>query len=209
MSIRDRLAAGFMRFAQGLGNIGKGEEWEAIWNARLTAMEAILGKCGDNVYHSPDPFYLGGDADVLVFEDYVKGFAYVTADLTGPSEQPPNSAGLNYELMMCTRGPVEWAPSYVSRLSRYTLTNIINPNETMDFRVSFGESELSALLWLAPDLSVDTFEVLGVPSTILLAVGITDGEIGLARSEGIDTLVSKLRTGGIFPFTDPGRASIA
>lgn len=193
------------RFQQALGNIGQGKNWEHNWNVRLAGLTAALGEsASDRLYHSPTPLYLGGDADVLVFPHFVDGFTYVTADLTGESDQLPSAIG-KYELMMCTRSEADWAANLISRLSRYTLEAFLNPGETMDFAM-FGDSSLVALLFTQCD--VPTFNAFGAEQGLLLCVGITQSELEFCHEESADVLIQKLKDAGILPFTDLKRSPV-
>ncbi len=190
---------------QAAGDIDDEDEWTSVWNARMVALEAILGKSADKVFHSPIPFSIGGGADVLIFPNYQQGVAYVTTDMTGPlSAQPPNWTA-KYELMICVHEEAAWPMSLLSGLSRYTLESQLNPGDTMDCPI-FQNSELAALLFTLPE-PVHEFSVLGEPAMLLLCIGITAAELELARREGDDALVSRLKLEKIFPFTELTRRS--
>src|SRR5450432_4041223 len=94
-------------------------EQQRWWDARVAALESVLGICDGTVWYAPAPMHRKGLADVLRFRSYVEGIAYVTCDLVGDSRQMPNKWG-HYELMMCTRSENEWAPALLSRLAQYT-----------------------------------------------------------------------------------------
>jgi hypothetical protein len=95
------------------------DNWQRWWDARVAALEAVLGPCDGTVYHSPPPLHLDGYADVLRFRQFVEGVTYVTCDLIGNPRHVPNDTG-SYELMMCTRDDNKWAPAVLSRLAKYT-----------------------------------------------------------------------------------------
>ena len=198
----------FKRLAQSLGGIGQGKHWEETWNARLLVLEELLGEQEPIVYHSRTPFYLGGDADVLLFRRYVDGFAYVTADLTGDTSswQIPSRIG-NYELMICTRQEAEWAPNLISRLARYTLEAPLNPGDTMDFDM-FGRSEIQALLFTQPEISRPQFEVRGQECGLLLCIGVTQAEVAASQVLGSVEVIKRLKEAAVFPFTDLERSSL-
>ena len=50
------------------------DSWTAWWNARLAAMESILGESDDIVGHATIPFFvgadLGGATDIVYFRHY-------------------------------------------------------------------------------------------------------------------------------------------
>ena len=50
------------------------DNWQRWWDARVAALEAVLGPCDGTVYHSPPPLHLDGYADVLRFRQFVEGW---------------------------------------------------------------------------------------------------------------------------------------
>lgn len=78
------------------------DDWKRLWDARLAALEGVLGPSDGEVLHSPIPFGLGGNADVIRFRKHVDGVVYVTSDLIGDQQSKPNMLG-QYELMICLR----------------------------------------------------------------------------------------------------------
>jgi hypothetical protein len=181
-------------------------DWEKIWTARSAALKAVLGEPTEMVYHAVTPFYLGGDADVLAFPDYKSGIAFVTAELTGKDVgQIQNELG-NYELMICTRENCNWAPNFISRLSRYTCDAKLKPGDTMDTPL-FKDSRIEAMLFCKPDEPADHFEFMHTTYGVLLCIGITKEELKFSRSCGSPVLLQTLKDSQIFPFTDLRRES--
>ncbi len=184
--------------------------WSARWDAREAQLVSLLGPTTGRVFHATIPLELGGFADVLEFREFVDGSAYVTADLTGPdSGQIPSSLG-QYELMICTRTPADWAATLVSRLAKYTLEEVLDPGQTMDIATAMPKgSNVAALLFAEPSLPQNEFSVLGERAGLLLCLGITVDELQACfRGEASD-IVGALRTAGVFPFTDLRRDSVA
>jgi len=152
------------------------------------------------------PFYLGGDADVVVFPKYVSGMTYVTSGLTGPgSDQKPKSTG-NYELMICTREEADWAANLISKLARYTTEAVIELNDTMECPI-FEGSEIMPLLFASPE-GASGFSVLGADATMLLLIGITSKELAFHRENGGESLLKRLKDTGVYPYTDLDRRSV-
>ncbi|MDR3402586.1 MAG: suppressor of fused domain protein [Chthoniobacter sp.] len=184
------------------------DDWKRIWDARLAALESILGKSADTVGHAVVPFYLGGTADVLSFPHYVPGFTFVTADLTGEDVgQKPNSLG-NYELMICTRSDFPRASDLISKLARYTCDAVLEPGQSMDLATFFGDSTLQALLFTHPTESPAQFTLEGQPCGLLLCIGITKDELEFKKANGSAALLEKLHAAGVFPYTVPDRTSV-
>src|SRR5450432_145780 len=152
------------------------EHRQRWWDARVAALESILGTCDGTVWYAPTPMHRQGFADVLRFREYVDGIAYVTCDLVGNSRQLPNKWG-HYELMLCTRQENEWAPTLLSRLAQYTHEAMLHPSDTMDLGESMPkDSTIAALLFARPDPPADSFIVMGAPANLILCIGITAEE---------------------------------
>ena len=111
------------------------DEWHQWWDARVAAIETILGRVDDTVGHALVPFDLGTDiggaADVIYFKNVIPGVVAVTSELIGRDDQVPNAIG-NYELAICHRADEPWGANLISRLAYYTLEAKLNPGETMD-----------------------------------------------------------------------------
>jgi hypothetical protein len=161
------------------------------------------------VYHATIPFELGGFADVLEFRQFLRGSVYVTADLTGPeSGQIPSSLG-QYELMVCTREPADWAANLISRLAKYTAEAVLEPSQTMDIATAMpAGSTIAALLFVEPDLPKKEFYVQGERAGLLLCLGITGDELQACFASQVDTVLASLRARGVFPYTDLRRSSV-
>jgi len=178
------------------------DNWQRWWDARVAALEAILGKCDGTVYHAPPPMHIDGYADVLRFRDFVPGVTYVTCDLIGNPRHAPNDLG-HYELMMCTREENPWAPGVLSRLAKYTYEAALQIGDTMDItRVVPRGSTSAALLFITPEIQPARFSVLGQPASLLLCVGITAEEFGACKLHNSCGVHRKLKERGIFPYTD-------
>lgn len=184
------------------------EQKQRWWDARVAAMEGVLGKCDGTVWHTPAPLHRSGFADVIRFRGHVQGIAYVTCDLIGNDKQLPNRWG-HYELMMCTREDCEWAPSILSRLAQYTHEATLQPGDTMDLGAAHPhDSTISALLFSRPDPPADSFTVLGTPANLIHCIGITAAEFTACKSFGSGVLLRMLKENSIYPFTDLMRESV-
>src|SRR3990172_4485853 len=127
------------------------DEWEQWWNARVAAMESVLGETDEILGHAPVPFDFGpengGAADIVFFRHHLDGIVYVTCELIGRDDTIPNTLG-NYELMICHRDDEHWGSNLISQLANYTLEAELNPGDTMDIGPAAPEgSSISALLF--------------------------------------------------------------
>lgn len=177
------------------------DEWEKIWDTRVNALSDVLGQTIDNIYHAPHPFKLGGNADVICFREHLKGFVYVTADLTGT----PEYTYTDYELMICTRNPDNWAPNIISRIAPYTQQAVLHHGDTMDISSAVpATSRIKGFLFL----SYNTFEMFREVYELRLCIGITQKELEFKLEHGFEKLDIALRENNVFPFTDLDRGDI-
>ncbi len=184
------------------------DEWQMWWDARVAAIEGVLGKADGMVGHALIPFHLGADlggaADVICFRKHVSGVVAVTSELIGFGEQVPNQLG-NYELMICQRDDVEWGASIISRLAHYTLQAALNPGDTMEIGSAVPEgSTVTALLFF----DYTRFKVRGRRAGLLLCIGITGDELKVCRAGRRVEVEEALKSAGVYPFTELTRKSV-
>jgi hypothetical protein len=183
-------------------------EWEQWWDARVAAIEKVLGKSDDVVGHAMIPFHfgpqMGGAADVIYFRHHIPGRVSVTSELIGYDEQVQNELG-NYELMICHRDDEEWGPGIISRLASYTLEAELNPGDTMDIGPAVPEdSQITAFLFF----EYAKFTVRDRPAGLLLCVGITAEELEACRDGRRLEVEEALKKAGVYPYTDLDRDSV-
>lgn len=184
------------------------DNWQRWWDARVAALENLLGPCDGTVYHAPPPLHLDGYADVLRFRQFVAGVTYVTCDLIGNPRHVPNDTG-SYELMMCAREDNKWAPAVLSRLAKYTHDAAVHVGDTMDLAHAVPrKSTLAALLFARPPLETPRFEVLDKPASLVLCVGITAVEFARCKSHSSSEVLRALEERGVFPYTELRRESV-
>jgi hypothetical protein len=128
------------------------DEWGEWWDARVAAIEQVLGPSHDMVGHAPIPFDLGADiggaADIIWFKHHLDGVVSVASELIGNDEQIQNSLG-NYELMICHRDDEQWGGDVISQLVYYTLQAKLNPGDTMDIGSAVpDDSTIAAFLFI-------------------------------------------------------------
>ncbi|SRR5579871_3524768 len=185
-----------------------GNEWQEWWDARVTAIEGVLGKSEDVVGHAVIPFQFGGEmggaADIIYFRHHVPGRVSVTSELIGCEDQVPNDLG-NYELMICHRGDEEWGPNIICKLAYYTLEAELKPGDTMDIGPATPEgSTIAALLFL----DYARFKVRGKKAGLLLCIGITADELAACRKGHRAEVEQALKKAGVYPYTDLYRQSV-
>lgn len=183
-------------------------EWTLWWDARLAALESILGKSSDMVGHGLIPFQLGADlggtADIVYFHNHVDGIVSATAELIGNPDQVPNTLG-NYELAICCRDDDDWGPNLVGQLAHYTLETPLEPGQTMDIGPATPDgSSIDAFLFC----DYGRFRVRDQDAGIIMCVGITSSELAACRSGDRDRVESLLKSSGVYPFSDLQRESV-
>jgi hypothetical protein len=186
-----------------MANIEKTDDsdWEEVWDARAEALSQVLGPGHDQVYHAAHPFALGGQADVLAFFHHVPGVVYITAELTGK----PNACYANYELMICHRAHSDWGANVISRLAPYTQHATIRAGESMDIDgVAPGNSLIKAFVFD----TYGTFALFEQQCELRLCIGITTAELQFKLERGAQELLTRLKTSGVYPYTDLHRQSI-
>ena len=183
------------------------DEWTLWWDARLAAMERVLGKSADTVGHGTIPFQfgaeMGGTADIVYFRNHVDGVVCATAELIGCDDQPVNDQG-NYELIICSREDDEWGQNIIGQLAHYTLESVLNPGETMDIGPATPEgSTIAAFLYC----DYGRFRVRDRDAGLLLCLGITSDELSECRAGNRFRVESALKDAGVYPFTNLFRES--
>jgi len=183
-------------------------EWQEWWDARVVAIEKVLGKSEGMIGHAAIPFEfgpdIGGAADIIYFKRHIPGVVTVTSELIGHDDQIQNQLG-NYELMICHRDGEQWGPNLISRLAHYTLQAELNPGETMDIgSIKPEEATISALLFF----DYARFKVKGREAGLLLCVGITADELNACLNGRRAEVEESLKKAGIYPFTDLYRRSV-
>jgi hypothetical protein len=180
------------------------DDWKQLWDARLAALQSVLGPSDDQILTSPIPFNLGGSADVLIFRKHNDGVCYVTAGVIGDDRAKPNRIG-QYELMICLRKPADWAPQVIGTLSRYTTEAVLEPGDTMDVAPALPQPTKLDHLLFVPYAEVT---VEGKRTVVLLCLGVTGDEYECVRRQGYDDLIERLKQANVYPFTDLARQSV-
>ncbi|MEQ1611232.1 MAG: hypothetical protein ABL904_00655 [Hyphomicrobiaceae bacterium] len=185
------------------------DDWKLWWDARLQALEGVLGKAEEVVGHAPVPLYMGpevgGAADLLYFRNHVTGSVSVTADLIGYEALPRNAQGF-YELMICHRDDDAVGPNIISNLANYTLQVPLQPGETMDISRAVPAGATTTAFMFC---DYARFKVREKESGLLLCIGITLSELSRCRAGHGKFVEAQLRSTGVFPFTDWYRPSVA
>lgn len=177
------------------------DDWKEVSDARAIALASVLGPGDGMVFHAPQPFVLGGNADVLGFYQHLPGAAYVTTELTGK----PDSCYAEYELMICQRTQSDWGPNIISRLAPYTQQAYIGAGETMDIDdATPKDSQIKAFIFD----TFATFKLFEHDFELRLCLGITKRELQFKMEHGPNALLDRLKRYDVYPYTDLERDSV-
>lgn len=179
-------------------------DWQRTWDARLAALESVLGKSDGRVLHAPVPFNLGGQADVLIFRNHIPGRIAATCELLGEPSQKQNSLG-SFELAVAQREDQDWGPSVISQLARYTCEHRVGLGNTMDLGPNFPKgSTMAGLLFAA----YRRFEYAGSKAGLLLCISITREEMEACQAGRTKQVFAALKSSGVYPYSDLFRTSV-
>jgi hypothetical protein len=185
------------------------KQWQIWWDARIAALEKVLGKSDEMHLHAMIPFDMGpevgGAADVISFSRHLdKGIIYTTCELIGRDDQVKNHLG-NFELAIGHRKEDRYGPGIISQLAQYTCESELQPGETMDIGPAAPKgSTISAFVFL----KYAAFTVRRRKCGLLLCLGITPAELDAYHDGRHNQLLKALRVGAIYPFTDWKRKSV-
>ena len=96
-------------------------------------------------------------------------------------------------------------PNLLSRLAYTTVESTLNPGDTLDITSGAMDSSTLAALLLVEHAR---FKVLDCNAGLLLCVGITADELAFVRVHGHTELLNKLKSAGVYPYTEPFRKSV-
>jgi hypothetical protein len=148
---------------------------------------------------------------------------YVSSGLSNAWEDdhpdPTGPSGLGMEFLLETIEQAEWPILRLQQLvafqilvacDKYPGRGLVNHHDRVPLRGSISPGS-SALTWLyigSPEPHAASFQLPTGSVDLLMVVGVTEEEAAFARERGGDDLVSLLRANGIYPVTDPARATV-
>ncbi len=206
---------------------------EEHYEAKQTAMEAILGPMDDTVGHALIPFCLGGGVDMYYFSACMPGTVFATMELIDPDGKGPKANRLGtYELVTCTRlprPPVEPHEVRKQKIKDGTLSDfdlidsrlcgimttignygfevVIEPGETAELPGK-DEQDVNYLVFDEFDRKGVPFIVEGREHGLILCIEIFRSELDYARESGSAALLAKLKEASFYPYSDLDRSSV-
>lgn len=189
---------------------------------KQASLDSALGKMEDMVVHAIIPFFIGGGLDLYRFRRHIPGTLYVTQELftRNKADRPKRSGGKYFELAVAFRDDEDMAvddnlpPSTVKAsellnpIAHYVSEVSLKPGETAEVPGEDGEPN-TCLLFSELDLHGKSLAVNGEPFFLLCVTQIHPSELELARKDGSEMLIERLKAKGYFPYSDLDRPPVA
>lgn len=201
---------------------GGESKYTQVLEARTAALDSIFGKRSLYLI-SPIPYYLGGDAAIIGYEGYLRGYVvYCTSEMTGGwgSGQKPGPSG-EFELVMVlpkesSLAPVRkmdkviekgWLGVTLHGFAKYSTEATLAPGEVAG-PLPEAFAPHTHLLFVDLTAGKIKFGFSGRQYGLLLLMSINEAEHEFHAENGPAALLKKLRQAGAYPATDPSRKSV-
>jgi hypothetical protein len=194
-----------------------------VWHRRKEElMERSLGKSFDTVMHAIIPFAVGGALDLYYYPSGIPGTAIGTRELSElPGQGSSNREFKNYELVMFTRhaidlksvkdGSTAFAKAHrsisgiLNPIARYSSQASLNGNETCEFPADMKGVGGKCLIFDSYAMHEDNrFGTFG----LLAIIEIFRSEMEFARKHRGVALLSRLKSAGVYPYSDMDRKPV-
>lgn len=198
------------------------EQFEKDYEMKKKGLEDVLGEMYDLVGHAIIPFSIGGAVDMYYFRNHISGTGFATMELLDPAGNgpKPNRVG-TYELVAFTKEPYnekdgdETAFNLIERrvcgiftaIGNYSFQAVLNPNETCEIPSDKDENICLVFDNYQPDGK--GFVVDGRRHHLLLCLEVFRSEMEFARENGSESLLTKLKDAGYYPYSDLTREPVA
>jgi len=201
------------------------EEYELHYEVKKEALEKVLGPMHDLVGHAIIPFQVGGAVDMYYFPQALPGTGFATMELIEPdgSGPRPNRAG-TYELLAFTQHnftPVDTESDQSSpfnlierhicgiftSIGNYSYHATLKPLDTCEIPGDEGQ-ENNCLIFDEFRKDGIEFRINGKKHCLLLCIEIFRSEMEYARKNGGQTLLTKLKNNGFYPYSDLDRKPV-
>lgn len=201
---------------------GHESKYTEVLGRRIAALDAIFGKRALYIA-SPVPFYLGGDATIIAYADYLQGHTvYCTSEMTGNwgAGQKPGPIG-EFELVMVLPNGSPLAPTSAEGglIRKGWLGVTLHGFAKYSTQVTLAPGDLAGPL---PDAFSPHTHLLLVDLTagrvkfgfgdrqygLVLLISISEPERKFHAEHGGAALLKLLRQAGTFPVTNPARRNV-
>lgn len=198
-------------------------QYAEVLQQRLAALDALFGK--RSLYlASPVPFYLGGDATILGYDEYLPDHTvYCTSEMTGAwgSGQKTGPSG-EFELVMALSrhsplAPVRTSAQLIQKgwlgvtlhgFAKYSTQATLAPGEVAG-PLPDAFAPHTHLLFVDLTAGKVKFGFGGRQYGLLLLISISTPEQQFQAQHGATALLKRLRQAGAFPVSDPTRKNVA
>jgi hypothetical protein len=198
------------------------EQEEAYYELKKQGLEKLLGPMHEMVYHALIPFQIGGGLDLYPFTQCVPGTVFASMELIGPDGKgpKPNRIG-TYEVMACTRHPmpVKGTESkefeaikgriygIMTTMGFYSQQAVLQPNETAEIP---GDNNNPSCCMIFDNFNPhgQAFCIGEKTHGLLLCMEVHRSEMEYARQNGGANLIEKLKTAGVYPYSDMDRPPV-
>lgn len=197
-------------------------QYTEVLKQRTAALDDLFGK--RSLYlASPVPFYLGGDATILGYDEYLPDHTvYCTNEMTGDwgSGQKPGPSGEFEMVMVLPRhsplAPVRTSDQLIQKgwlgvtlhgFAKYSMQAMLAPGEVAG-PLPEAFSPHTHLLFVNLATGKVKFGFGGREYGLLLLISISTPEQEFQAQHGAPALLKRLRQAGAFPVSNPTRKNV-
>lgn len=194
------------------------EQYSQHSESKKQGLEKLLGEMYHLVGHAIIPFQVGGTVDMYYFPNALDGTGFATMELIEPdgSGSKPSSIG-TYELIAFTKYKIgdeinKEKFEHIERricgtftvLGNYSYEAQLNPLETVEVPVHEKEANRCVILdeYKNPNMS---FMIGNKKHGLLLVIEVFRSEMEYAMMYGSESMLSKLKEKGYYPYSDLDR----
>lgn len=196
------------------------EDYDRHYKLKAEALERLLGPMHCAVGHAIIPYAVGGAVDMYYFPNAAEGTACVTMELIEPDGTGPlPSKNRTYELIAFTRHKIgdpssEDAFNSIERricgifttVGRYSACATLNPGDTCEVPAMGGPSR--CLVFDEFTSAQQQFVIGEKEHALLLCIEVFPEEMKFAMKHGSGALLERLKTHGVYPYSDLDRDQV-
>ena len=194
-----------------------GEDYDHHFSLKVTAFEHLLGPMHPLVRHAIIPYAVGGAVDMYYFPNATEGTAFVTMELIEPDGTGPLPSRVGtYELIAFTRHKIGDSSSekpfqtlerricgIFTTVGRYSTEAILNPGDTCE--VPAGDGPNCCLLFDEFTNPQQRLQIGDSQHALLLCIEVFPQEMAFAVEHGSARLLDRLKSHGVYPYSDLDR----
>jgi hypothetical protein len=179
---------------------------KAFYAELFKPVETALGPMDEDTLMAIVGFQAGGPVSLCTVGREKQPFAtYVSCELACYRGQQPSTDG-PFELLI-TCNDEGWARRVLTSLGQLSFDAVLGHGHTIDLGKSEEEEGGGTLEGVVLE-RFSASEFRGHPYCILRVIGVTRPEMEWAQAHSVEELVQRLKGAGVYPNTDPERASL-